>query len=481
MSSEPIATSPQRLGGWSLPLASARTLERVAPTFAPILCLDCYGTAFARVARAIHGASRRRDGLIAVDLRGDDEATLANLLRSRSLPRATLAIDGIERLDHDLQNALIRALDQERLRLISGTALAIEDLCERLQAELFAIASTVAVRAPALAALGEEIGAVAAARAAESAPALGRRARVLSPAAVRALAGHAWPGDAAELDGVLFRTLLAVSGDSLEAHDLRWNPASPLDPETPADDHATRGPPISIREKPIPAAAEPVPESDLPSPVTAAPATWLAPPTEAIALELAHQIKNPLVAVKTFVQSVGELPAAPPDLAQFCKETDRAIHRIDDAVEEMLAFARLGPPHADTVDVLEILRDSFRAAWSEFAGKEVTISGPNGASLPVLGDDEHLRQALGTLTRHLLESIEPRSTVEVAVAPPGEVVLRYREWGALTHLRGLGGFEPQNLPLAMLLARSALARGGSALEVKRTEGLVEVALRFATG
>jgi C4-dicarboxylate-specific signal transduction histidine kinase len=207
----------------------------------------------------------------------------------------------------------------------------------------------------------------------------------------------------------------------------------------------------------------------------------LGPPSEVIALELAHQIKNPLVAVKAFVRSIAELASPPADLLPLCEQTDEAIRRMDGAVEELLAFARLGPPRLGAVDAVDLLRAALREVWPDFASKDVAVTGPNGAALRVVGDEEHLRQALATLARHLLESIEPRSAIEIAVDRAGEIRLRYRESGATTHLLGVGGLDRENLPLALLLVRGALAPGGGTLEVSRSEGHVEVALRFATG
>ena len=85
---------------------ATRTLGRVAPTRAPILCLESHGPSFARLAAAIHGGSRR-DRLVLVDLRCARDAILAGLIRVNASPRSTLAIDGIEFLDADGQRALV--------------------------------------------------------------------------------------------------------------------------------------------------------------------------------------------------------------------------------------------------------------------------------------------------------------------------------------------------------------------------------------
>lgn len=449
------------LDDWFLPPEAARTLERVARTNLPVLCLDCHGPAFARVAAAIHDSSRR-DRLILVDLRSARDAMLAGLIRATTSPRATIAIDGIELLDREAQAALLRSMEREAPRLVSASLATIDELRELCRPDFFSLVTTIAVRTPSLARRGPEIAELAALRIGRLAAELERAAPRLSPGAIEALAGHSWPGDTAELDAVLARTLIAASADPIEADHLRWSP----DPCPVAAGEA----PAGGRSAPGATPADPEPRA-APLPDT----------TEAIAVELAHQLKNPLVTVKTFVQNVAHLSTQPADLARFRDLTDQAIGRMDEALEELLAYARLGPPHPVAVDALELLRDALRDAWVAFAAKEISVSGPNGAALLTQADPEHLRVALGTLARHLLESIEPHSSLAIAIGSGGLLTLSYRESGAATHLRGATGLGPGSFPLALLLVRSTLARVGGRLDVTHEEGLVRVALGFATG
>ncbi|HZR80575.1 MAG TPA: hypothetical protein VFD92_05705 [Candidatus Binatia bacterium] len=476
------SSSAGRLLDWSLPPTAAATLARVARTRAPILCLACYGPAFARVAAAIHGESQR-DRLILVDLRSARDAILTGLIRATTSPRATIAIDGVELLDRDTQAALVRTMERDSPRLVSATALALDDLRDACRPEFFALVSTVTVRTPAIAERASEIGELAERRLEELALDVGRAVPALAPSAIAALAAHSWPGDALELDALLLRTLLVVDADRIEARHLRWHPdvTVPFEDEPPNGRAAVAAGSACAGDETARRAAygaEPAPHANG-SQQLANEASVEA--SEAIAVELAHQLKNPLVTVKTFVQNVAQLSNDPADLARFRDLTDEAITRMDEALEGLLAFARLGPPRSATVEVVELLREALREAWASFAAKDITVTGPNGAALEVVGDPDHLRIALATLARYLLEAIEPRTALAVTIDPDGEVRLSYRESGAATHLRGITGLTGGSFPLALLLVRGALARLGSGLEVSHHEGVVEVALRFATG
>ncbi len=460
-----------------VPPESAGLLSRVARSRLPILCLESYGPSFARLAAAVHAESRR-DRLTLVDLRAVPQGLRAGLADAETAERATLAVDGIELLDRTAQGALLTSLDGDRLRLICATLVSIEELRDLCGPELFALASTFAVLAPALARRGPAIEEVAIARIERLCMDLERHPAHLSPAAVAALATHSWPGDLAELDAVLARTLLATDAEILEPPDLRWTP-QPAAPSRPAS-HPHRAPGgAPSAEVPPPAALGAPPSPELAS-AAAGPPGFAPEATEALALELAHQLKNPLVTVKTFVQSVAHLSLDPVELARFRELTEEAVERMDAALEELLGFARLPLAKMASVDALELLRAALRHAWGSFLDKEVTVTGPDGARLAVCTDPEHLRIAFAVLARHVLESIEPRTALDISIDPAGTITLTYREAGAATHLRGVAGQGRDGLPLALLLVRGALARAGSGLAVDYDRRRVQIALRFAT-
>ena len=444
-----------------LPPAAARTLERVAPSSLPVLCLDCCGPAFDRIAASIHTASRR-DRLVQVDLLGSRDGLLAGLIRAATSPRCTLAVDGIDRLDDDAQAALLRLLDGgvDGPRLVSASLADVDALRETLRPELWALVTTITVRTPSLARAGSDLAEIARARVAALAADLGREAPALSSAALDALLDHDWPGDAAELDGVLARTLVEVEGPVVDADDLRWAPVA----GTASAREATRLAREARRDDPAGERA-----SDGTGAVAGV-------GSEAIAVELAHRIKNPLVTVRTFVQSVAQLASDPADLARFRDLTEEAITRMDDTLEDILAFSRFAPPDPDTIEVVAVLRDALSEAQAARAGNDCSLDVEPGARLVAVADEPRLRAALGAVARHVVETIEPQGTLAVLVH--GDALsLRLPEAGATSHLRGVTGLD-DDLPLPLLLARGALAHGGASLVSREEDGRRLVEIRF---
>jgi len=465
---------------WYLPQGTRALLAQVAPTSLPVLCIDCYGAAFRRVAAAVHRNSGREE-LRVVDLRASAGTLPAGLPEGPRAARTTLALDGVEHLDRTGQDVLASQLAVAPYRVLSATDVELEVLRLRWRPDLFALVSTVTVRAPALARRGEQIATLARRRLAALCAELGREVPELTPAAAQALVLHPWDGDLAELDAVLVRTLLASGGAQVDATDLSWRPEPPDATSAVLVEHTAQGAHVPEAAPEPVASAAPAggqhaePAIRQPLPIASGPS----PTLEALAVELAHQLKNPLVTIKTFVGSIESLCQDPHELGQFRALTDDAVTRMDEILEGLLSFARLGAATLERLDVLPLLRDALRATWRGFSSKQVTLDAPDGTTLVARADREHVRFALGALARHVAETIEPRGALAIAVEPQATLLFSYRESGAITHLRGAANAQDSSLPLALLLVRGALGRVGGDVEIALEGTAVSIRLRLS--
>jgi hypothetical protein len=82
------------------------------------------------------------------------------------------------------------------------------------------------------------------------------------------------------------------------------------------------------------------------------------------------------------------------------------------------------------------------------------------------------------LARHLVESIEPGSTLEIRRPRPEGLSLVFRESGTSTHLRGVTGDPAGSFPLALLLVRGALERMDGTLQASHDDNEVTIELTF---
>src|SRR5438128_5596120 len=201
------------------------------------------------LARALHARAGREGSLVV--------ATGRRPALERVPAGATLYVD-VAALAPESALALEALLDEARVWVLAGAepgAVRPGTLGARLSAVVLAV--------PPLAARAAELPALAAALVEGLANRLGIAPPRLAADALARLAAHAWPGDVAELEAVLARALLVADGDVIEAAHLVL---------------ATESPAAGSAAPEAPRGAE----------------------LEYLLAELAHELRNPLVTIKTF-------------------------------------------------------------------------------------------------------------------------------------------------------------------------------------
>ena len=133
--------------------------------------------------------------------------------------------------------------------------------------------------------------------------------------------------------------------------------------------------------------------------------------------ELSHEIKNPLVAIKTFIQLFPGHMNDPEFLSEFFSIAEKSTDRIDYLTERMLEFAKLGEPQFDTVSLVAVLRESLKNI--EAAGCKLPVAW-NPESLEhtpkIRADFEHLRYALENIFLHIAYNTPDGRQVDIAPA-----------------------------------------------------------------
>lgn len=468
-----------RAEGWPLPVAARRILGRAAPSNLPILLARASEDWFLRLANAIHAGSGR-DHLICFDLRND---TKIRLPARRHAQRSTIALDGLEMLDLRSQENLLDDLEILSPRLISGTVLRVAELRPHILPELLGLLATIDLELPSLATAPEMAGSLAEERLQTLATDLGVTAPELSAEARAALAAYAWPGEDAELDGVLSRTLLACEpGAPITADTLVWPTdladearESPNRPQA-SDRTAEPGAPTQTGpDAPTPPEPPPTQDNDL-----QANGKGGAPQTdvESLAIELAHKLKNPLVTLKTFVGNAASLGEDPEKMDRFRALAEESIGRMDATLDELLDFARLGDEESRSVDVLGCLRASLRDVWQNLEAKQVALEGPEGQALRADLGPGHLTFAFRTLAHYLEDAVEARGTLSIALSASNQLELRFPEAESHRHLREAARNSAESFPLSLLLVRGALTHVGGTFAVERTNEELRLILGF---
>jgi signal transduction histidine kinase len=132
-----------------------------------------------------------------------------------------------------------------------------------------------------------------------------------------------------------------------------------------------------------------------------------------VARRVAHEIKNPLTAMRIAVDQLRRAggpadPRAAVAVDVLQAETDRLEH----LAKEFAELGRLPEGPRSEVDLRELLEELGRTAVPASVSVRLTT---NGAPATLVGHYEPLRRALGNLLRNASEAMSGRGTIDVAV------------------------------------------------------------------
>jgi DNA-binding NtrC family response regulator len=231
-----------------------KLIGRVAPTDATVLVTGESGTGKELVARAIHQHSRRAhrplivvncaaipEALLESELFGYERGAFTGAVQSKpgrleAADGGSLFLDEIGELAPQLQVKLLRVLQErsfERLggkqpiradfRLIAATNQNLKSLIEqgRFREDLFYRLNVVRIEVPPLRARRNDIPVLAAHFLKNVVTNPVRRIPELSEGAMRILMSYDFPGNVRELENVIHRVAVLVSGSVIEAEDVR--------------------------------------------------------------------------------------------------------------------------------------------------------------------------------------------------------------------------------------------------------------------
>jgi two-component system, NtrC family, sensor kinase len=152
----------------------------------------------------------------------------------------------------------------------------------------------------------------------------------------------------------------------------------------------------------------------------------------AVARELAHEIKNPLVAIRTFAELLPERAGDIDFRESFGKIVLQEIGRIDQLVARLRSFAAPPIPRFLPVDLPQLLRETLALLRGEIerAKVRVTIVGDHATPI-ILGDRPQLKQLLLNIFMNALEAVDKggQITVRLFNRSANQLVLEVEDTG----------------------------------------------------
>jgi two-component system, NtrC family, nitrogen regulation sensor histidine kinase NtrY len=161
---------------------------------------------------------------------------------------------------------------------------------------------------------------------------------------------------------------------------------------------------------------------------------------------VAHEIRNPLMIIKTALRSLRGDDVAPAEVRTAVNDIDEEIARLNRIVTEVLDFAKPIKFDLAPVDINALCEDAVRASAGDTQDGNVTLDLDRSLG-PIVSDGERLRQALVNIlanARHAVASApgQPPNGRAIRVstrrAADSRVAVRVEDRGA--------GIAPEDLP-----------------------------------
>jgi signal transduction histidine kinase len=129
---------------------------------------------------------------------------------------------------------------------------------------------------------------------------------------------------------------------------------------------------------------------------------------------LAHEIRNPLVAIKTFTQLLPERLDDEEFRNHFLNVTAGEVDRISSLVNELLEFARPSQPNLNREDLNQVVERMLLLIATASHKKNLQIVKEYQPSLPpVLFDKEQIKQVLFNVLLNAIDAAPENSTITV--------------------------------------------------------------------
>ncbi|MCK5255487.1 MAG: sigma 54-interacting transcriptional regulator [Deltaproteobacteria bacterium] len=332
----------------------------------------------------------------------------------------TLYLEEIGNVRPEIQERLMEMLEEGSLstpegreiavnfRVVVSTSQDLRKLVYRnvLKEELFYKLNVISIHLPPLRERREEIPEIAQQILETSVQQYALKTKGFTPDALEVLKNYYWPGNVRELMSVLVRSLVFSSKEMLSAKELQFGmEEKTAAPEIEEERPAERKPFIEgVKSDRQPKIQK---EDHFPEKVETV--------FKELVNELAHEIKNPLVAIKTFTQLLSERFDDRDFRDQFYKVAGENVDRIDHLVEKILSSARFSRPALRQVNLHNIIDKSLADNKDFISKKRIVFKKEFKENLPlILTDEEQLHYVFSNILSTIYYLVPEESGVSLS-------------------------------------------------------------------
>jgi signal transduction histidine kinase len=200
-----------------------------------------------------------------------------------------------------------------------------------------------------------------------------------------------------------------------------------------------------------------------------------------LAMGVAHEVRNPLGAIKTCGQFLEEKFGPLDKRIKFTRLIVRETERLDQLVSRLLNFARPAERHLQYEDVIELLDNSIALAILKVNGPRITVQKRFRAGLPQLYvDAKRLSQAFLNILLNAIDAMPGNGTLTIAVfieKEPQRVVITIADTGEGIEQAILDKIfnpyfttRPKGTGLGLAIVQQIIAEHNGTIDVKSRVG-----------
>ena len=134
----------------------------------------------------------------------------------------------------------------------------------------------------------------------------------------------------------------------------------------------------------------------------------------ALASGIAHEVRNPLTALKAFHEHFPEKKNDPEFLEKFTRIAGKEISRIEGLIQQLLDFAKPSPPSFQETDINQLVKDTLELLASKLKSNNIKILctlDPNPCPLNV--DSNQIKQALLNILLNAVDAMQTGGSLTV--------------------------------------------------------------------
>jgi len=358
--------------------------------------------------------------------------------KTKVIERSTVYLDHIEKLNIKWQIVLRDFIEEnwnDNIRVIAASSVNLQEKKEKgeFDSHLFYHLTAIPIYLPPLRERKEDIPAIADYFLKEVRQKANIRAKEFSLDALEVLQNYWWPGNLIELKSVVFRSAIFSKEEEISGSQLLFSP------------------------KVFPSHKKPWESEDILS-------------VETLAVKLAHKIKNPLVAIKTFAQLLPEMYEDSGFRNQFYQVVNESTDRINYLVERILKYGEMTSPNATAAELQPILHKFLKEVENVEIQKEFAHSLDR-----VWIDQEHFSFIFDGILKSIISSVPKNSPLIIRThdfEPNEEEKKTFADLGFPSQkgirLEMSYPRVTNEIDLELIIAKRAMARLGS-MEIKKSE------------